>query len=510
MDCSDGAEASCLRFLTELISTEVVKEDPDIVRVSLALGIVESALASKKEEDRIWPLSLQEQVENAFDAFNDFVQLLIAATQSLGDSRTKVKAVADGVWSKLEKRSFSKDILHAQHVYNFSRILITARNGERAVGRHLDCAGVTTTTYAACRALGIPVYMQISEDHCFLNLDSSGSREGSVEVTTDSALRRGLAASEESWAGWLYAGGHAVICSPKHIIASLVTSMNPILASGKKATACDRLRSVQLHLLSILREIAPSSLYPAALCALADLKEEKEEDAMEAALASKDSKAQLGAALVRRPDDATALFEEAIRLAAANEQEDYGWQWYPYSYIVGFLCRRAEFLLKWCGEVDLSAAALYAALQWAAKGSGVLTRYRFHPNDEELYKDVGEGTLEYLCDGLRDLVGSDAPTDDSSLLTPLLTYWDGVCVLFSGRSKPVAWMTMVLKAAKLFTPKARASSAKAALSRGMPMKKAQRLWEALKPSVIRPLFEAPDVDSEGERASKRVRVGGGV
>lgn len=42
-----------------------------------------------------------------------------------------------------------------------------------------------------------------------------GEREESVEVTTDTAAKRGLAPSEQAWRGWLYNAGHAVVCSPK-------------------------------------------------------------------------------------------------------------------------------------------------------------------------------------------------------------------------------------------------------------------------------------------------------
>ena len=40
-------------------------------------------------------------------------------------------------------------------------------------------------------------------------------REDAIEVTTDTAAKRGLAPSAEAWAGWLYNGGHAVLCSPQ-------------------------------------------------------------------------------------------------------------------------------------------------------------------------------------------------------------------------------------------------------------------------------------------------------
>ena len=57
--------------------------------------------------------------------------------------------------------------------------------------------------------------MQVSEDHCWIHLGSDGQRKGSVEVTTDTAAKRGLAAGEKEWSGWLYTGGHGVLCSPQ-------------------------------------------------------------------------------------------------------------------------------------------------------------------------------------------------------------------------------------------------------------------------------------------------------
>lgn len=54
-----------------------------------------------------------------------------------------------------------------------------------------------------------------------MNYDPKGAREGSVEVTTDTAAKRGLAVSEERWQGWLYTGGHAVLCSPRVNLASV-------------------------------------------------------------------------------------------------------------------------------------------------------------------------------------------------------------------------------------------------------------------------------------------------
>ena len=57
--------------------------------------------------------------------------------------------------------------------------------------------------------------MQVSEDHCWLNTDPEGGREGTIEVTTDSVAKRALPVDAAAWQGWLYSGGHAPVCSHK-------------------------------------------------------------------------------------------------------------------------------------------------------------------------------------------------------------------------------------------------------------------------------------------------------
>ncbi len=60
---------------------------------------------------------------------------------------------------------------------------------------------------------------QVSEDHCWLNTDPEAGREGTIEVTTDSAAKRALPVDAAAWQGWLYSGGHAPLCS--HQVLSL-------------------------------------------------------------------------------------------------------------------------------------------------------------------------------------------------------------------------------------------------------------------------------------------------
>jgi hypothetical protein len=85
---------------------------------------------------------------------------------------------------------------------------------------------------------------QVSEDHCWLSLDGSGARGAAVEVTTDTAAKRGLAPSEDAWRGWLYSGGHAVVCSHKVRGAAGARAVDETQAtSGREPDARGRARA---------------------------------------------------------------------------------------------------------------------------------------------------------------------------------------------------------------------------------------------------------------------------
>ncbi len=122
---------------------------------------------------------------------------------------------------------------------------------------------------------------------------------------------------------------------------------------------------------------------------------------------------------------------------------------------------------------------------------------------------------EVFRDGLTALAKHTpgAPLDDPRLFQPLLQLWDGVCHLYSGRAKPQAWVALLLRLGKLFSPEARGAAAQAAapaLTSG-PMRKVQGLWRELKPlETLRQQFEAADVEGGGgggsERSAKRRRA----
>eukprot|EP00887_Chlorella_sp_A99_P006571 scaffold3.g6571.t1 len=575
---SGPAAARPVAYLESLLRAALAAAPPSVAALSIALGACEAALTVKDEARQVFPEGLEATVarmEAAWDTWVGAVHEQLAAAGGAGgagagagggalDARAKVKRIADA------------------HLFNFTSLLLPPAPGVKAGRRQLDCAGVVTTVYAACASLAARhghadlagVRMQVSEDHCWLQLaaatvDSEEWRRGSVEVTT--------------------------------------------VVPGKKGRDSELLQAVQWRLLSLLAEEAPGALYPAALCALADLLEVEKQDALDEALGS-GSGAELGRLLARAPGDSQDLFELAIRMAAgeaaiadeaaadgavattpgeaaeegppaaaangsaavpagvlppgavatepscsagaAASFPAAGWQFYPYSYLSGYQHRRAEFMAKATAALPPAAAAyaagadaaLRAGLAAAAAGAEVLGRYRFVPaTDDQLFKasaaltasDV-EGVLEYCCDGLKALqqyrpltqqqqleqqdgagrggagtggkAGGGAaaapPLADPSLLLPLLRLWDGACCLFAGRPKPSGWVALVLKTAKLFTPEARAEAATALAPTSAPVQAAARLWEALKPAALRPLFETADVGGGACSVDEPAAVGG--
>ena len=94
-----------------------------------------------------------------------------------------------------------------------------------------------------------------------------------MEVTTATASKRGLAVEPAAWAGWLYAGGNATVCTPHQAAAALVASVDPAITRGKKGKDSEGLQLLQRRLLARMLGRHPAALYPAALCVLADLLE---------------------------------------------------------------------------------------------------------------------------------------------------------------------------------------------------------------------------------------------
>ncbi|KAK9861542.1 hypothetical protein WJX84_007248 [Apatococcus fuscideae] len=340
-----------LRMAQAVVRNELSRNAPDIAKISIVLGAIEGPLTVKDGKSQQWPRDLQADVAEATEHFSGFLVEARAHFQKLpsNDSRGKVKAVADLIWSKLTN-SYAKDILHAQSVWTFTRVLAAGKGKGK---RQLDCAGVVTTTLAVCQALAqdanhtdlASCRFQVSEDHCWLTLAESGEREASIEITTDAADKRGLPVDAAAWDGWLYSGGHATVCTPQMCAAALVASINPsIVARQNTGTDSEGVQLLQESLLRLIHTEFPGAMYPAALCALGDLYEIWDQEDLQTALTASDA-TSLTQQLESTASAALGLFRQGIDQSRLDGGAP-GYLWYPYGYVVGFLARRAQFLLK--------------------------------------------------------------------------------------------------------------------------------------------------------------------
>ena len=273
--------AAVSQWVLELLDADLGRQsDADCALLSIACGVLESPAHLARSSCVEWP-SLQElvqRVEALHGALEAWVAGLAAALAGLApppSARDKVKAVADAVWGKLTG-SFSKDTPHVQHLASLAALLLPG--GAAAPKRLLDCAGVATSCVCACRALAArhghadraSATLQVSEDHGWVQLAPEGGREGAVEVTTADKAKRGQAPTPAAWAGWIYAHGRGVLCSPRQLLAAVAASINPAVTKKEDSEA---LQALQAALLARLHAKAPDAAYPAATCSLADLYE---------------------------------------------------------------------------------------------------------------------------------------------------------------------------------------------------------------------------------------------
>lgn len=75
---------------------------------------MEVALTQRDAAKRAWPADLPATVDALVAVFDGFVAQLATSPALAGPPAAKIKAVADAVWSKLNKGSYSKDLQHAQ------------------------------------------------------------------------------------------------------------------------------------------------------------------------------------------------------------------------------------------------------------------------------------------------------------------------------------------------------------------------------------------------------------
>lgn len=233
-----------------------------------------------------------------------------------------------------------------------------------------------------------------------------------------------------------------------------------------------------------------------------------------------DDNASAGAACA----SATATFAHAALLC---KEERFGslHQWYPFSYAAAFHARRAAWCLqqpsyqlleRQLGKQHaeelihrhMSAACRYCL---SDTGAGVLQKYRFTPQDEQLYRDV-EGLIELLCNTLSALTkqqkqqGHSLP-EQPAYLAALLQLFDAACWFLKGRSKPANWVSCLFKVAKLFSTESRTSAAASCQVTSAAMLGLSHMWGALKVAPMKAIFDTADMVQEqaAPRQLKRPR-----
>ncbi|KAL6768405.1 hypothetical protein ACKKBF_B39025 [Auxenochlorella protothecoides x Auxenochlorella symbiontica] len=494
-------------LLRDWIAEELQADAPSPLRVSLALGAVEAAFTAT-DGALLTASDLPALVATRAKIFQAWVSdVLLPRLESAQTAREKVQAAAAAVWTMLAAGSYSKDVLHAQHLHSFVALLTSSGGVKSAAKRQLDCAGVVITVYAACEVLAARhghadlcgVRVQVSEDHCWLSLDGSGRRDAAVELTTSNAALRGLAPGAEAWSGWLYAGGRAHTLTQRQVIASLVVSVDPTVVNG---------RAKKERLDSALEKALERGQGVAAFCAQFEREIAMAQSSLEGAIyACAGAPPSSGLGKMRVADQSAELQASDWILEAG----DASWNWYPFS------CYAEASL----GYVEAMAGADGSALQEnvpshfqlglcaLAAGGRVLAKYRHAPTDDQLYKDIDEllRTVKSAADA------AVLHIDASALLTPLavehlLRFLDGLCLYYSGKPKPATWVATLLKVLASATPETRQTGASraAAAMQSPTMRASMGMWWELKPRLLKPLFEAGESEGEGARRVKRARV----
>ncbi|KAI9002462.1 hypothetical protein DFJ74DRAFT_746121 [Hyaloraphidium curvatum] len=466
-------------------------ERSNLARLSVALGLAETALTGK---DPSWPADVTQNAGQLTDSFNAFVDGLAPAVTGLAGARDRVRHVADALWSRLSPSP--GEALHAQHLSSLCTTLLT---GPKAKAR-LDCAGIGTAAFLACRRLaaehGLPELAQVSlcvtEDHCFLSLDGTAARESSCEVATDSKPKRGLAVAEDAWAGWLYQGGRARVCTPAEAACAAVVSTNPSL--GKNKGVSWELRRLQIRLLRTVREHAPDALYPGAAAVLASLEADNANWRLGRALDEGDP-AAISAAADPGPDSPFA------RLLTLSE---YPALCYPLVFAAKQFAWRAELLLDAPSLPHLSTEALDSCLAAARHLAVRLASYPMQPYMDALLLRAAASACEEVGWAAEELARREPTRDRAAALLELL---DGACGYAGSRVPPVEWTAPLLRAFLLFPAEIREEAAKGDEWKTSSARTAAGLLAKGEGKRAREVLEAGGEAGDGEGRGKRARRG---
>jgi len=510
---SEGQLNAALTFLETVLRTEIQSRNPNIARVSIALGVFETPLTLKDDAARCFPSNPEIETQQLLARFDTWIDTLAKDVALETPTRTKVIAVAHAVWKPLRK-TFAKDTPHVAQISVFAEALRSDDRGEKTTNakRTLDCAGVVTTTFAACLALAARhghddlsrLCMELSEDHCWLNIGLG--REDTIEVTTENAARRGEPVSAEAWGGWLYSQGHPTRLDSRSVLAAVVNAINPSITSRQRTgTDCIEMGVIQRRLLQVVDGYG--LLYPAAIDTLADEAEVQVQDKLDEAMAKDDWIAFDAEEAQHGPTAKVCTLFQRARLVAAKTGD---YQWYPYSYEAFFWFRRVNCLRQVVtrkpDDVSLRqrvSFGLSLAAAAAVAGGRVLGKYKYNPQvDEELFRDL-EGLLETWRDtlvALSKLPQLDTETMAADRFLSLLNFLDSLRLLFDTQGLPSQWIPIVATAARCFPPTVRQSAVSAMKPSTAAMVSCVPLWGPLKTTLLRDLLAAPKVGTGGNSA----------
>lgn len=478
-------------FLKELLCREKRSKRPLVGKISIALGIVEDFIILGK----VLPCGseLNRMVEDHYKTLQEKSKRIDFGEHL--DTRAKITCLANFVWSHL--RSSKKDIIHAQHLYSFTRSL---KEGKKT---QLCCAGVTITVLSLAQCLVEEhedfrkLRLVITEDHCLLSLTGSRAREDLAEVTTESLKARGQVPQEDGI--WLYSGGQPFVCDAMQALVACVVSINYNIRSKKEVS--DSLFSLQQELLEHLFETV-SPLYPNAIASMTTMKEESKWHDIESSCTTLTEALQ---EFDRSWKHIRKLYKVAIESTLANE-------WYPSSCLATSYSYEHELLQMCCKENpsvelrDRLCSCLYDFMATVRKGSEVFLKFRYAANhDEELFKDVDDviSKMKVMFQNTEKLEQSDHVV----LCHDLVKTFDNLLVLFSGKTLPSTWSKCFYTALHQFSKKEREESILKIHFSSTTLSDSKDAMIECKKSVLLQILETPCLelgqDSQGRRKRQR-------
>lgn len=202
---------------------------------------------------------------------------------------------------------------------------------------------------------------------------------------------------------WLYLHGNTMVCDQHQVVATLVSAMNLSINALQDSR---ELALLQQQLLWILYDYGHLERYPMALGNLADL-----EDAC--------GPAGLG----RR--SALDLFHQSIEAA---KQYYHDCHVYPYTYLGGYYFR---------------VGAYREAFRLWTEAAGVIRKYNYSREDEEIYKEfqeIANDLIPHIAKTASPRLGpaGEPPLlQDAECFACLLRFYDGLCAWEENSSTPV-------------------------------------------------------------------------